>query len=406
MPESAQIDQTQSNFTFYVVGSDTTHQLGVGGPLIVQVVFTPQAAPVQSSTAQGGNSQIGNASITSSDAYSATWSTTTPFPWTMKWTNLSPQVSATNCLGVSGVGCGVVQQMATFDPTFNPTEFSQSGGSLGSGWTCSLTAATSQGIFYLDCLSYNGDSPGWLIAYSPGDGNPAHAGQAGGPQVIGAINTFNTPKGAIAPGQVALTGHNMHTVVESGETGWVMIDANEQPPVTTSNTAIPASGPAKCNTFSSTLSATADCIAVQMNSFTNSTLASVTSVSGTAPTGAVGTTCLLSSFNNGLQKGAATVTLGTLNSWANATIAITKPGYGASAAPTSASDSAGSASSCPTPVTIVSTVNTVTGYEPYFPAPVLTGFLGNPGELRTTQLGDTACFGTSTSSCNWAWRGQ
>ena len=402
MPESAQIDQTQSNFTFYVVGSDITAQLGVGGPLIIQVVFTPAAAPVQSSTTQGGSSQIGNASITASDAYSATWSAATPFSWTMKWTNLSPQVSSTTCLGVAGVGCGVVQQMASFDPTFNPAEFSQSGGSLSSGWTCSLTAAASNGIFFLDCLSYNGDSPGWLIAYSPGDGNPAHAGQAGGPQVIGAINTFNTPKGAIAPGQAALTGHNMHTVVESGETGWVMIDANEQTPITTSNTAIPASGPAKCNTFSSTLSATADCIAVQMNSFTNSTLASVASVSGTAPTGGVGNTCQLSSFNNGLQNGAATVTLGTLNSWANATIKITKPGYGASGAPTSASDSTGTASSCPTPVTIVSAVNTVTGYEPYFHAPVLTGFLGNPGELRTTQLGDTACFGTSASSCNWA----
>ena len=314
MPESAQIDQTQPNLTFYVTGSDNTKQLGVGGPLVLRVVFTPTATPVQSTASQGGSSQIGNATITASDAYSATWSASSPSGWSMTWTNLTPQVTTTTCLGVSGVGCGIVQQMITFDPTFTPSQFDQG----SSSWTCSLSAATSKGIYFLECVSYNGDSPGWVIAFSPGDGNPAHAGQAGGPQVIGAINTFNTPKGPVAPGQGALTGHNLHAIVESGETGWVLLDANETPPITSSNTAIPASGPAKCNTFSSSLSATADCIAIQMNSYTH---------------------------------------------------------------------------------------NGVTGYEPYFANPPIN-FLGTPGELRTTQVGDTACFSASSTSCSWSGQGN
>jgi hypothetical protein len=310
MSESAQIDQTQSNFTFYMTGTSNPTS---AGPLVIRAVFTPTAAPAQPTTPQGGGGgyQVGNASVTSTDnTYSETWSTSTPSPWSMTWTNLTPQITPTTCMGAPSAGCGIVQQMAVLDPTFIPSELTQTG-----GWNCSLTQATSQGIYFPTCFSGYGDSPGWILAFSPGDGNPAHAGQAGGPQIIGAINTFNTPKGAIAPGQGAMTGHNLHTVVESGETGWVMIDANETPPVTSSNTAIPSTGPAKCNTFSSTLSSTADCIAIQMNSYTYAS---------------------------------------------------------------------------------------VTGFEPYFPAPPPLGFLGTPGEVRTTQLGDTACFSTSSPSCNWA----
>jgi len=315
---SANIDQTKSNFTFNLVASDNCWYVGgacsatdtkTSGPLVVQVVFTPSATPVQPATPQGGGSQIGNATITASDAYSATWSVTSPSPWTMKWTNLTPQVSSTTCLGVSGVGCGIVQQMATFDSSFVPAEFDQG----SHNWTCGLSAATSQGILVFPCNSYNGDSSAWVLAFAPGDGNPAHAGQTGGPQIIGAINTFNTPKGAVANGQAALTGHSLHTVVESGETGWFGIIANEEPNFTTSSTTIPAGGNA-CSAYG--LSIAGDCIAVQMNSYTH--------------------------------------------------------------------DSA-------------------TGYEPYFLASAIpVGFKGTPGELRTTQLGDTACFSSSSSSCGWA----
>jgi hypothetical protein len=42
----------------------------------------------------------------------------------------------------------------------------------------------------------------------------------------------------------------------------------------------------------------------------------------------------------------------------------------------------------------------ITGYEPYF-SPPLAPFTGVPGELRTTQLGDTACV-SAASTCSWS----
>ena len=48
------------------------------------------------------------------------------------------------------------------------------------------------------------------------------------------------------------------------------------------------------------------------------------------------------------------------------------------------------------------TAHSVTGYEPYFASPT-SPFLGTPGELRTTQIGDTACVTTtSAASCTYA----
>jgi len=313
MPESAQIDQTQSNLTFYMTG---TSNPGSGGPLVLRVTFTPTGTPVQPPLQQGDN--IGNVSMTASDAYSMTFSQTSPSPWSMTWTNLTPQMTPTTCMGSASSGCGILQQVAVFDPTFVPSQFNQKG---TSNFSCSLSASTSKGVYFIPCVSYNTDAPTWIFAFSPGDGNPAHAGQTGGPQIIGAVNTFNTPKSAIAAGQAALTGRVLHALVESGETGWINIVANsgggQYTPVTSSSTTIPATGTAKCNTFDATLSSTADCIAIQMI--------------------------------------------------ANGTSA--------------------------------------TKYEPYFPQTVI-GFNSTPGELRTTQLGDTACVDTQSNTATCAWTGQ
>jgi len=297
----ANIDQTQPALTFYMAAQDPAGN----GPLVIQGVFSPSATPSQPTTPQSGAgvAQIANANVTSTTPYAVTWSVTAPSPWSMTWTNLTPQSSMPE---------GVVQQMATFDPTFVPSYYNRS---LTGGWNCNLSGAVSLGIFFFPCYSLGGDSPAWLFAFSPGDGNPAHAGMTGGPQIIGAINTFNTPSGPVAPGQGALTGRSFHALVEGGETGWVEIDCNEWNPINTSNTSIPASGPAKCSTFAATLSATADCIAIQMNSYTS---------------------------------------------------------------------------------------HSVTGYEPYFASPFYPPFLGTPGELRTTQVGDTACVSTSSTACSWA----
>jgi hypothetical protein len=286
--ESSDIDQTQSVFTFYGVAVDPAG----GGPLVIQGVFNPSTI-VQPTTPQGGGAQIGNASIVSTTAYSVVYNNGLTF------TNLTPQTSAQE---------SVVNQMARFDPTLNATQFS----SGPNGWNCTPSGMTS-GVFYFSCYSIGEDSPGWLFAFWPGDGNPAHAGQAGGPQIVGAINTFNTPNSAVSSTQTAYTGRSLHAIVETGETGWIQVQGNAYAPINTSNIAsVPASSP-DCSTFG--LPSGQQCIPININSYT---------------------------------------------------------GGG------------------------------VTGYEPYFSPPQYQ-FTGAPGELRTAQIGDTACVAASTvSNCQWS----
>ena len=300
---SAGIDQTQSNLTFYMVGMDPAGT----GPLVIQGVFTPGATPRQNTTPQSGAGipQIANAAPASATPYAVTWAASDPSPWSMTWTNLTPQ---------STLPESVVQQMAAFDPSFLPSYYNQA--STG-GWNCQSSGIMTTGVFFFPCYTGGADSPAWVFAFQPGDGNPAHAGLMGGPNIVGAINTFNTPNPAFFPGPIgaaqgAVYGRTLHTITEAGETGWVGIAANQYStytPLTKSNLgSIPATGPAKCNTYVSTLSSTADCIAVRMAA------------------------------------------------------------------------NAGS-------------------YEPYLVGAPNPPFTGAPGELRTAQVGDTACVASSSSGC-------
>jgi hypothetical protein len=285
-PESASIDQTQSQLTFYMMANDPAGS----SPLVIQGLFNPGSTPTQPTSPQSdiGVPQIQNATVASTTAYSVTWNNGLTF------TNLTPQTT---------MAASVFQQMASFDPTFIASYYS--------GLNCALTGAMSTGVFYFACYSLGGDSPAWVFAFSPGDGNPAHAGLAGGPQIVGAINTFNTPPGPVAAGQGALTGRSLHAIAETGESGWLAVDGNEYDPINTSATTIPASG-LSCSTYG--LAAGNDCYLIQINSHT---------------------------------------------------------------------------------------VGSVTGYEPYFAHPSAP-FLGTPGELRTTQIGDTACVTTLTAgTCTW-----
>jgi hypothetical protein len=291
-PESACIDQTQTNLTFYMVGTDPAG----ASPLVIQGVFNPGTTPSQPTVPQAatGTPQIQNATVLSTTAYSVTWNNGLTF------TNLTPQ---------TGMAESIVQQMATFDPTFLPSYYAHS---ATGGWNCSLEGAMSTGVFYFGCNSIGSDSPGWIFAFAPGNGIAADAGAPGGPRIVGAINTFNTPPGPVAPKQGALTGRSIHAFAETGETGWLAVDGNEYDSINTSPTSIPASG-VDCSTFG--LPSGNDCYLIEINSHT---------------------------------------------------------------------------------------VGSVTGYEPYFASPTAP-FLGTPGELRTTQIGDTACVTTSTAgSCSWS----
>jgi hypothetical protein len=290
--ESAAIDQTQSDLTFYSVGLDPSG----GGPLVIQGVFSPTSI-AQPGAPYGNGSQIGNAAVKNAATYSVAYSNGLTF------TNLTPQVSAPE---------SVVNQMAAFDPSFIPAKFS--GGP--NGWNCG-PAGMSAGIFYFYCLSGGGDSPGWTFAFSPGDGNPTHAGAPGGPQIVGAINSFNTPAGPVGATGTAAIGRSLHAVDETGETGWVQIQMNPYPAVNTSGiSSIPATSPA-CSSLG---------------------------ITG-------GGQCIRMDINNYTAAGA-------------------------------------------------------TGYEPYLAGPYRQfGFTGAPGELRTTQIGDTACVAVSSAAgCTWSGR--
>jgi hypothetical protein len=290
-PESASIDQTQNQLTFYMVSYDPAG----AGPLVIQAVFDPAFSPTQPPAPQSpiGIPQIQNAAVASTTPFAVIWNNNLTF------TNLTPQDTLSE---------SVVQQMATFDSTFIPSYYSQSD---TGGWNCSLTGAMSTGVFYFACMSIGGDSPGWVFAFAPGNGDPAAAGSPGGPQIVGAVNSFNTPPGPLAFGQAALTGRSIHAIAETGESGWLSVDGNEYEPINTSATSIPASG-VSCSSYG--LPAGNDCSLVQI---------------------------------------------------------------------------------------VSQTVKSVTGYEPYLASPSAP-FLGTPGELRTTQIGDTACVSAATAgSCAW-----
>lgn len=288
--ETANIDQTQANLTFYTVAGDPSG----GGPLVIQGVYNP-ASISQPTVPYANGWQIQNANLTSAGTYSAAYSNGLTF------TNMTPQVTAAE---------SILNQMASFDPTFSVAKFS----SGPNGWNCT-PYGMSAGVFYFACYSLGEDSPAWVIAFAPGDGNPAHAGQAGGPRVVGAVNTFNTPNGPVSSTQTSYTGRSLHAVGETGETGWVEVQANVYQSINTSNIASIPSSSASCSTFGLTNNNN-QCILININSYT---------------------------------------------------------GGG------------------------------VTGYEPYFTgANKQYQFTGAPGEMRTTQIGDTACVAASTlTNCSW-----
>jgi hypothetical protein len=240
--ETANIDQTQANLTFYTVALDPNG----GGPLVIQGVFTPPSIS-QPSVPYGNGSQIQNASVTGTTAYSVTYSNGLTF------TNLTPQVSASE---------SVVDQMATFDPTFIASQYS----SGPDGWNC-IPYGMSTGVFFFTCYSIGEDSPAWAFAFSPGDGNPAHAGQANGPRIVGAINTFDTPNGPVAATQTGYTGRSLHALAETGETGWVQVQGNPFQPINTSNiSSVPASS-SSCSIYG--LPGGNQCILIDINSHTS-----------------------------------------------------------------------------------------------------------------------------------------
>jgi hypothetical protein len=239
--ESANIDQTQNVLTFYVASTDTTSST----PLVIQGTFNPATIATPSTPYVNGH-QIGNASVVSSTPYSVTYNNGLTF------TNLTPQVSLNE---------GILAQMSSFDPTFKVSQ-------VGTPWNCQAYGFSGT-LFYIGCYTSYEDGPAWIPAFSPGDGNPAHAGQAGGPQIVGAISTYNTPSNTpVSVGYTGMYGHGLHAVVEA-DNGWAQINTHFVQPVNTSNTTLPATS-ADCSTFG--LATGAQCIQLNINSYTHASV--------------------------------------------------------------------------------------------------------------------------------------
>jgi hypothetical protein len=283
-PESASIDQTQANLTFYMVGYDPAGT----GPLVIQGVFNPGSTPTQPTAPQSdiGIPQIQNATVASTTAYSVTWNNGLTF------TNLTPQTSyrrASSNRWLLSIRHSSRRIMRTRPP--------------GAGIAVS-SAPCPPAYSTFGCMSIGGDSPGWIFAFAPGNGIPAARRNAGRPADYRRHQYVQHTTRTCGSRAGRAYGTQLHAIAETGETGWLAVDGNEYDPINTSATSIPASG-VSCSTYG--LPAGNDCYLIQINSHT---------------------------------------------------------------------------------------VGSVTGYEPYFASPSAP-FLGTPGELRTTQIGDTACVTTA-----------
>lgn len=151
------IDDTQTTTpTWFCVANDKA-----GKTVVFQVQYTgPLTA--QSFQNEGG---IGTTFV-SSDNYSATYTNAVI-------TDLTP----------SSLGKDVLSQMNAFSgQTVDPAMACHSG-------------PVQQGKFLIYCY-YGQDTLAWFAVFDPGDRDPAHAGQPGGPRIVGTMSSWNGGPGA------------------------------------------------------------------------------------------------------------------------------------------------------------------------------------------------------------------
>lgn len=294
--QSAAWDNSQAVPTWYCVavlpadnGSNDPPKIVVGRGQFGMVSGTMVTAGVPPASAPYGDGYGTYANIpcsSPSDGISACSADGTPGDGAFLWTLLTP------------FNADITAQMVGFDTRFNANNYSN----------C-FNSDTEDGVFFFYCYSSAGqNTPGWVFAFSPGDGHPEHAGMPGGPSIIGAVNTYATPIGSVANGQTAMTGQGLHSVAGTGEAGWIEIGMDAYAPMTTTQSTVPATS------SSCPAGVAGQCIQLQMDSYNGS------------------------------------------------------------------------------------------GYEPHL-ASSQSPFSDAPGELRTTQIGDTACITGTPGSCTW-WLGE
>jgi hypothetical protein len=151
------IDDTQTSIpTWFCVTRDKA-----GKPVVFQIQYT---GPL---TAQSFQNESGiGTTLVSDDDYSATYTNAVI-------TDLTP----------SSLGKDVLSQINAF-----------SGQTIDPDMACH-NGPVQQGKFLIYCY-YKQDSLGWFAVFDPGDRNPAHAGKAGGPRIVGTMSSWNGGPGA------------------------------------------------------------------------------------------------------------------------------------------------------------------------------------------------------------------
>jgi hypothetical protein len=238
-------DQTKSIPTWYCVLTDSA-----GKGIVVEGQYTGPTSPPAHAASGSGNSYNTQINQYTQDA---TCKGTYPQycisfgNGALVFTDLTP----------SSAGHSITDMLATTVPAYNPAIFNACPGPAGN--------AVQQGVIVTNCLSGGQDTPAWVIAVSPGDGNPAHAATAGGPHVLGAVNTFNG---------LMVRWRGLHAIIDLGEQPWTDWGGNDiETPITTTNTSITTTGSSlgpnqDCSVYGGTHGAS--CVQIQINALSGS----------------------------------------------------------------------------------------------------------------------------------------
>jgi hypothetical protein len=152
VPEAFQtFDDTKSVPTWYCIAPSGNTSV------ILQITYT---GAYDSSRPFSDSDSIGAGKPSGHDNYSVT------FPNAVI-TNLTP----------ASRGKDLKSLLSAFEPSFDQT------------MSC-FTGPVQQGNLLIYCYRVQ-NTLGWFAVFSPGDGNPAHAGQPGGPNIIGAMNSWS-----------------------------------------------------------------------------------------------------------------------------------------------------------------------------------------------------------------------
>jgi len=242
-------DNTQTMPTWYCSTFENSKLV------VMRAQLTGGVPPAPASPYDGNGHSNFNSNCTASDSYTMTC----PMGGGVNavWTVLTP----------TSLNQDLTSQLAAFDPATS-AELAK-----WTGVAARVDQMVEKGILYINFFSTGSmDSPTIILAFGPGDGVPAHAGQAGGPGLVGAFATYNAgpviTNPTTLPPQTMAYGRTLHGIAETGGTGWVTIGMNRWAPVNTTNSNIPAAASrATCASFGVAGNNNA-CVQLQINSYT------------------------------------------------------------------------------------------------------------------------------------------